>query len=310
MDAGELLCKRVILITGAMGFTGNHACRYFAEQGMQVAAVVRQIKKSQQLDGVRYYSCDLLDKYRLEQLIRDIAPDYVLHLGGKNSVPESWDDPLLYIESNMLPILYLLNALRSRPSCRVLVAGSRMGFKLTEPYRPTHPYGLSKSLQKAAVLSWRELFGQSVMLAEPSNLIGPGPSTGFCSLLGCRIVQWERGESTEHFHVSSGEIHRDFLDVRDAVKAYRILLSRGQSGTVYAIGSGKERTLREVVETFRNMTNRDLPIMWGKEQAPESPAPPLSFLEIRRLGWKATIPFERSISDVMQYCRAMKGDPI
>ncbi len=101
---------------------------------MRVAGIVRQTQALPAIEGVRYYTCDLMDKQKLDELARKIAPDYVLHLGGKNSVPESWADPLLYMETNVLPTLYLLNALRPFPACRVLIAGTKAVFSLTPPY--------------------------------------------------------------------------------------------------------------------------------------------------------------------------------
>ncbi|MEI0737902.1 NAD-dependent epimerase/dehydratase family protein [Paenibacillus sp. JTLBN-2024] len=148
MDERASLRKRVIMITGASGFTGGHACRYFAGLGMRVAGIVRQTQALPAIEGVRYYTCDLMDKQKLDELARKIAPDYVLHLGGKNSVPESWADPLLYMETNVLPTLYLLNALRPFPACRVLIAGTKAVFSLTPPYRPPHPYSLSKACRR------------------------------------------------------------------------------------------------------------------------------------------------------------------
>ncbi|MET3548803.1 GDP-4-dehydro-6-deoxy-D-mannose reductase [Paenibacillus favisporus] len=307
MDARNDLHQRVILITGASGFTGSHACRYFAGQGLQVAAIVRHIREEDKVEGVRYYSCDLLDKKCIEELVGTIAPDYVLHLAGKNSVPESWEEPLLYMETNVLPTLYLLNALRPLPSCRVLIAGTMAVFKLTPPFRPPHPYSLSKSLQKAAVLSWRELFGQAVMLAEPSNLIGPGPSTGFCALLGRHITAWERGEATEPFRISSRNASRDFLDVRDAVKAYGILLEKGKPGKNYAVRSGKEYTLAEITGLFMELAGKTAPVEWGEGEDTTKGKTAHKAASMKLLRWEPSIPIRDSLTDVLEYFRIRGG---
>jgi len=307
MDERASLRKRVIMITGASGFTGGHACRYFAGLGMRVAGIVRQTQALPAIEGVRYYTCDLMDKQKLDELARKIAPDYVLHLGGKNSVPESWADPLLYMETNVLPTLYLLNALRPFPACRVLIAGTKAVFSLTPPYRPPHPYSLSKSLQKAAVMSWSCLFGQPVMLAEPSNLIGPGPSTGFCALLGRYIAACERGEAMKAFRISSRASRRDFLDVRDAVRAYGIMLEKGTPGEVYTVTSGKERTLEEIAVLFMKASGSDVPVEWGDEDDSIKERDSQVPMGLESLGWKPSIPIERSVSDILQYFRTGGG---
>ncbi|WP_410771915.1 NAD-dependent epimerase/dehydratase family protein [Fontibacillus sp. BL9] len=307
MDEGtQLLQGKVILITGASGFTGEHACRYFSALGMQVAAMVRDKRRTPEMIGVTYYTCNLLAADEVRAVVRKVSPDYVLHLGGKNSVPESWKEPILYMESNVLSVLYLLDALRLFPACRVLIVGSRLSVGLTLTDRPQHPYSLSKSLQKVAALSWKELFGQDVILAEPCNLIGPGPSTGFCSLLGRRIVQEERGGGLPPFQVSSRHSRRDFLDVRDAVRGYGFLLTGGRSGEVYQVCSGTERSLEEVTKAMLRLAGSGMTVHWG-EARPEDAADILKPHFLENAGWSPRIPFETSLQEVIHYFRAEKG---
>lgn len=311
MDAGEALPGRTILITGAAGFTGAHACRYFAELGMKVAGLVHGRPPADGIEAVRYYSCDLLDPAKLSAVVRQVAPDFVLHLGGKNSVPESWDRPLLYMETNVIPLFYLLDALRSFHHCRVLVAGSRLSVSLTPPYQSPHPYSLSKSLQKVIALSWESLMGQNILVAEPSNLVGPGPSTGICSLLGRRLVQAELGQNVEPFFLSSRWARRDFLDVRDAVRAYGLLLAFGRSGEEYPVCSGEERTLLEIAETLEKLAGRSIELRWGGGDplpAGESPEPQVEPTFLAGLGWKRRFTFSTSLSDCIRYFRGTKGE--
>ncbi|WP_068500430.1 NAD-dependent epimerase/dehydratase family protein [Paenibacillus kribbensis] len=307
MDAIIPDSKKTILITGASGFTGRHACQYFVEQGLQVAAFVRRVDDTLP-QGIETYLGDLLDKERLREVLECAAPDYVLHLGGKNSVPDSWEQPLLYMQTNILSTLYLLDALRMFPACRTVIVGSRLSFELTVPYRPSHPYSLSKSLQKAAALSWQELFGQQVILAEPSNLIGPGPSTGFCALLARYIVRCERGEESHSFTVSSRSKKRDFLDVRDAIRAYDLLLRQGEPGEIYQVCSGTETGLGNVADKLLSFAKETVSVEWGSE--------PLTLLEkplsyqadqLEKWGWKPQIPLTASLYDIVQYFRREEG---
>lgn len=129
---------RRLLITGASGFTGRHAVAYFAAGGAEVTAVVRR-KPAAELfpEGVQQYVCDLGDRRAVAAMIGAVKPDQVLHLAGKNSVPESWRDPLLYMETNVMATLYLLEALRVQPASRILVAGSRLSIDRVRQTRPT-----------------------------------------------------------------------------------------------------------------------------------------------------------------------------
>ncbi|MNJ48858.1 GDP-6-deoxy-D-mannose reductase [compost metagenome] len=307
MDGTESLLKGTVLITGASGFTGRHACRYFTGLGMQVAAIVHKEGSCPKYDGVYYYTCDLLHKQELASIVSEVGPDYVLHLGGKNSVAESWEAPLTYIESNVLAMTYLLDALRSFPASRILIAGSRLSSELSASYRPLHPYGLSKSIQKAVSQSWQKLFGQFIMLAEPSNLIGPGPSTGFCSLLAQYVVEVQQGKQRAAFRVSSRAFRRDFLDVRDAVRAYGYLLAQGEKGRIYPVCSGVERSLGEAADQLLSIANSSPSIEWGESSIAETTSGAIRAEELESMGWRAEIPFSVSLRDVMHYMQEMKG---
>lgn len=312
MDAHNLLSNEKILITGASGFTGGHACHYFAgELGMKVFALVRK-----QMDTVyppnvhsnlQYIHCDLGDLEHLQALTKEIQPKYVLHLGGKNSVPESWNNPLIYMQTNLQYTFHLLEALRSVPDSRLLVVGSSLSGDLSRIHQSAHPYGLSKGLQKMAVLCWHRWFQQDVVVVEPSNLIGPGPSTGFCSLLAHYITSYEQGVETSPFQISSREDQRDFLDVRDAVAAYALLLLHGRSGEEYGVSSGVTRTLDEIANLMLSMTNDQIPILWGNKRGSEAVQnfPQPSF--IRNLGWKPHLSLAQSLHDIMDDFRTRGG---
>lgn len=305
--------QATILITGAAGFTGQHACRQFASRGYRVFASVRSKARLSGVSGVSYHPCDLTDKRQVREMIGQLRPEYVLHLGGKNSVPASWEEPLLYVESNLMTTLHVLDGLHAAGlgKTRVLVAGSRLKFGLGTKAHSRHPYGLSKALQEAAALAWGELFGLSVMIAEPGNLIGTGPSTGVCSLLARYIARIERGETPPPFKLAGGDERRDFLDVRDAVHAYELLLRQGVAGKIYPVCSGWERSLAELADTYAKLTpaQLDLHISLPAKASPlplsgSAPVVPQSLWD---MGWAAAYSWEQSLTDILDDCRKEGG---
>nr|WP_154959645.1 NAD-dependent epimerase/dehydratase family protein [Paenibacillus xylanexedens] len=309
MDGAELTGKKV-LVTGASGFTGRHAVTYFQNAGADVVAVVRRPDVYSFGKNVNVYVCDLNNKEQVRELIQEIEPDYVLHLAGKNSVPDSWADPLLVLETNVMAVLYLLDALRICPKARTVIVGSRLKYT-PEPGRipqPPHPYSLSKALEEMVSLSWKSLFGQQIMLAEPGNLIGAGPSTGICSLLARHVVACEQTGKTEAFRLSGRDNTRDFLDVRDAVRAYATLLVHGASGTVYPVVSGVERSLGEIADLLMSMTEAKVPIRWdGTSSGPDGAGKQEEMSELRKLGWQPQITFEASLRDILSDVRTQQG---
>lgn len=300
--------KHVIMITGASGFTGRHACAYYKQQGMQVVAVNRRAmdpaaRKPLGADEIRI--CDLTDRQRVFDLVQEVQPDQVLHLAGMNDVHRSWEDPLTCLQINVTGTLHLLDALASlskKPS--VLVVGSSLSFDPgAEPPRPTHPYSLSKTMQTLAARSWSHLFTLPVMAAEPTNLIGPGGSTGLCGLLGEHIARWERGLATEPFRFSSLTEKRDYLDVRDAVAAYDRILRSGTPGKLYRFGSGQLRSIGEVLHAFESVIGKTFPYL-DLNAPPRDPDPlPSANEAIAQLGWSPRISFKQSITDIWRDVR-------
>lgn len=315
-----------LLITGAAGFTGRHAVHLFSAGGAEVTAVVRPPSTAGVLasalfpEGVKVYHCDLSNRKAVTEMIKVTTPEAVLHLAGNNSVPESWRNPLLFMETNVMATLYLLEAMRSLPASRILVAGSRLKFKPGVVAGPPHPYSLSKTIEELVSLAWGTLFKQPVLLAEPCNLIGPGPSTGFCSLLAQHIVRSEvhAGEEIPPFKLSSRFALRDFLDVRDAVRAYDFILREGTNGTIYRIDSGTQRQLGDIAEQLISHSIASVPMDWGPEQAAlsipvngvvgdklvTSDASATPEENVSSLGWKPEIEFSQSLTDILDYCRA------
>jgi nucleoside-diphosphate-sugar epimerase len=299
MDAVRMTSPR-IMITGANGFTGRHACTHFSNTGMDVMGIVRN-KEGLQLNA-SISTCDLTIKDQVERLVDEFQPDYVLHLAGRNAVSDSWREPVSFMETNLMSTIYLLSALRKVARCRIVIAGSMLNFPLSDSPQPPHPYSLSKTMQVLASQSWEHLFGQQVMIVQPSNLIGPGYSNGVCGLIARKIVNWERGTDSSPFKLSSIAEERDYLDVRDAVIAYEKILLHGSQGGVYPIGSGRIHSLGDMAAVFQSMTLITLPLEVGQLTL-NIPCTPVDITLMKAFGWYPGISFEKSLEDVLHFFR-------
>ncbi|WP_437348509.1 NAD-dependent epimerase/dehydratase family protein [Paenibacillus humicus] len=300
-----------LLVTGAGGYCGRHAVKHFTEaEGYAVAAMIRPgSAPPEAAAGCTVVGCDLADRQAVAKSIAKISPDAVLHLAGANHAGASWKDPAGYLEANLMGTVHLLEAVRlSAPSCRIIVAGSMLGYRLPEdgPPRPPHPYSLSKTFQRAAALSWHSMYGMDIIAAEPCNLIGPGPSGGLNALLAryaaaCEKAAAEGEEPPLPFPLSSRTEKRDFLDVRDAVRGYEAILRGGLSGATYAMGSGRMRSLGELADLYLSLAACPLEIQAGDSEA-ASP-PPADASALAALGWSAGISLEQSCSDTLEEAR-------
>ncbi|MGC3792192.1 NAD-dependent epimerase/dehydratase family protein [Priestia aryabhattai] len=293
-----------LLITGANGYTGSHACDYFSKKGFNVVGVTR----NSHFNGeVQREICDLTNKNSVIKLIQKIKPDFLLHLAGKNHVGDSWRAPSSFLETNVMSTIYLLEALRQENVvCKILIAGSALQFNPTDLSTLNHPYSLSKTFQSIAAQSWVALYDMDIIIAKPSNLIGPGPSNGVCSIFAKKIVEMENENAEKFLMVNNLGAQRDFLDVRDVVKAYEVLLRKGKPGEVYDIASGQSHSLREIITTMKTFTCQNFKVKSESAAQPEEKfqIPPLKMIE---LGWIPSFSLSVSLKDTLTYYRQNKN---
>lgn len=290
-----------ILITGAGGFTGQHACRYFASQGYRVTALThKQHLKDPTDDQVKEVKGDLLDWKQVRDLVKTVRPENILHLAGQNHVEESWSHPLKTMNMNFLATLYLLEAVRNEKlPAKILLIGSALQNDQPHMMPSKHPYELSKTFQTMLAKNWSAFYQMNIVIARPTNLIGPGPSRGVCSMIAEKIASMEKKMESDPITIDDPSVQRDFLDVRDAVAAYERLFQKGIPGEEYDVGSGKSRSLAEVVEAFQSLTSVSLPQYSIQEKNTFS----VNIENIRQLGWKPVRSFPESLKDVLSYYR-------
>jgi len=313
MDAGRVAGMSGIrlLVTGAGGFCGLHACAFFARQGFDVVGVLRKAGDPRAAVlrrlGAAAEFCELTDRHAVDRLIARVRPEWILHLAGLGSAGPSWREPALYMEANVMAAVYLLESARREMGAgfRLAAAGSMLRFDWPADGgapRPPHPYSLSKTLLTAVVRSWHHLYGTAAVVAEPANLIGPGPSAGLPALIAAHIRALRRARlagapDPSPFRLSSLTERRDYVDVRDAVRAYGVLLERGEPGRVYPIATGRQRTLGEVAAAYERAAGFRVEWLIGESDAPSPPpADPSALLA---LGWRPEIPFARSVADTL-----------
>lgn len=234
------------LITGAEGFVGRHLTAHLLSCGDTVIGVDRT-------NGP-----DLLDPAGLEQLLAEVSPDVVYHLAGWSDIGASWNHPRTAFEVNATGTLNLLQACISTSRPRVLavssadvygtVTASELPLTEASPFRPVTPYAASKvAADQLALQAWLG-FGLEVIRVRAFNHLGPGQSTNFVApAIAERIARNERELRSE---VAVGNLtpRRDITDVRDVVRAYRLLIEHGTAGEAYNVCTGKDHSIAEIAE--------------------------------------------------------------
>jgi GDP-4-dehydro-6-deoxy-D-mannose reductase len=304
-----------ILITGAAGFAGSHLLDLLSVGGRAITAWHRPGgRPPREVPGTTWDAIDLLDRAEVGAAVARLRPSIVYHCAGAAHVGRSWDDTEGTFAVNVRGTHHLLDALqRAGITTRVLVPSSALVYASAgEPLRESHPlvpnspYGVSKLAQE--MLAQRTNGTVSVALARPFNHFGPRQDPHFvASGFARRIAEIERGGWAPEIAVGNLEARRDLTDVRDTVRAYQLILERGQPGRPYNVCSGRALLIRELLDML--LARARVPIAVTVDPSRYRPNDtPLLVGDPGRLrdelGWRPTISIEQTLDDLLAFWRS------
>ena len=244
------------IITGGAGFVGTHLAAHLEAHGDTPII----------LDRVQ--GLDIRDRDDVLAKFEAANADAVYHLAAFTHVGDSWTAPVDVIRINVEGTLNVLDAARMTGVQRVLVIGSSeeygkvsaadMPLSESTPLRPTTPYGASKAA--AGLLAQQAWYGHGLetVRVRPFNHTGAGQPPAFVApAMAQRIVAAQRND-IDHIMVGNLSPIRELLDVRDVVRAYRLLLERGEPGEVYNVSTGTGHSIETIARTLVSFADRDL----------------------------------------------------
>ena len=308
-------------ITGVGGFAGSHLSDYLLEQtDWQVTGCVLPGWDCSHLDGrVTCLELDLRDRMAVRATLDQVAPDVIFHLAAQAFVPVSWQDPWDTLENNIRAETNILDGLvKLGVKPRVMVVGSNEEYGLVQPQdlplredsplRTNSPYAVSKVAQDLLGLSYFLSYTLPVVRVRPFNHIGPRQSEGFVApAFAKQIALIEAGRQEPVIRVGNLSAQRDFTDVRDVVRAYYLVVTKGQPGEVYNIGSGQPRTVQSLLETMLSLSAAQIRVEFDPERMRPSDTP-IVYCDASKLrdatGWTPDISFEHTLRDVLDDWRA------
>jgi GDP-4-dehydro-6-deoxy-D-mannose reductase len=304
-----------ILVTGAAGFAGSHLIDLLIADGADLVAWHRPGgAPPRDVPRTRWEAVNLLERDQVEASIARLRPSIVYHCAGEAHVGRAWESTESTFAINVRGTHHLLQALeRSGVAARVLVPGSALVYAsaekaLTEnhPLKPGSPYALSKLAQE--MFAGRTNGATAVTVARAFNHFGPRQSPFFAaSGFARRIADIERGRWQPEISVGNLDARRDLTDVRDTVRAYKLIVERGQPGRAYNVCSGKALAIRELLDLL--LAHARVPVTVKVDPARLRPNDtPLLLGDPSRLrdelGWEPQIPIEQTINDLLEYWRA------
>jgi len=304
-----------VLITGATGFAGSHLVELLAGTG-RVAGWGRSAPRPEFARLAEWTAIDLLDRENVQREIASLRPTTIFHLAGSPQVAESWHDSTTPLAGNVLATAHLFDAIRHAGlRCRVLVAGSATVYapsesplKESDPLTPTNPYALSKLAQEQLALRAASEDGLEVVMVRAFNHTGPRQAPTFVApSMARQIALIESGRLEPVMRVGNLQSLRDFLDVRDIVRAYTSLMERGKAGEIYNVGSGTGRSIQSLLDALRSRSRVQVDVETdpARFRPIENMAVIANTDRLReQTGWQPEISFDSMLDHLLSYWRA------
>lgn len=313
-----------VLITGVTGFAGSHLAELCLERGdVELFGTARWRSRMDNIqhieDDIELYDCDLKDAVAVRHCLAEVRPDYIFHLAAQSFVPTSWKAPVETMMTNVVGEINLFEAMRELKltDTRIQLAGSseeygmvyedEIPIKETNQLRPLSPYGVSKVAQDLLGYQYHQSYGLFIVRTRGFNHTGPRRGDVFVSSnFSKQIVAIERGKKEPVIEVGNLDARRDFTDVRDMVRAYWLSLEKGEAGEVYNLGSGRDVTIRRMLDILLSMSDIDIEVRQDPARMRPSDveillADTTKFTTLT--GWKADIPLEKTLKDLLDYWR-------
>lgn len=296
------------LVTGADGFVGRHLLEHLRASGDDAVGVDRE--------------CDVTDAKSVIGTLESVRPDAIYHLAALTAVGASWSNPVEYTRVNVLGTKNVLDAaFRVVPESSVVIVSSADVYgvvrpedlPLVESFRvaPANPYASSKvEVEHVGHDAVRER-AQRVVIARPFNHVGPGQSTNFVvPAIVNRLLQ-AVADGVDEIVVGDLSTRRDFSDVRDVVRAYRLLIEHGLSGEVYNIASGVDVELFDIAQRLVSRIAPHVRLRTDETliRPVEVPVSCGSYAKLKRATkWRPTISLDTSLRDVIDEMRQRRGE--
>ena len=302
-----------VWITGICGFVGRHLASELAAHGHAVEGFDRAAPAG--LDAPVHVG-ELTRTDDVRAALKAARPDACVHLAGVASVGAAARDPAACCDVNVRGTLNVLDALRTTaPACRTLVISTAhvygdapAGAPLDEdtPFRPGNLYALTKAMADEAARYFARVHGLPVMVARPVNHIGPGQTAEYViGAFAARLSALAHDGGPAELRTGNLDSRRDFMDVRDTVRAYRLLLERGRPGRAYNLASGRSERIGVLLEQLCALAGAQPRIVTDPALfRPTDTTPALALDRIRAdTGWRCEIPLEQTLREIYAAAR-------
>lgn len=266
-------------------------------------------------DSGRALALDVRDEAAVRAAVREVSPDVVYHLAALSSVGRAWAEPQLTVQANVATALSVLEAVRVEApearliwvsSCQIYGTPEQLPVREDAPLSPDSPYAVSKATGDMLAAVYADAHGLDIVRARPFNHSGPGqPSAFILSSLARQAAEARlAGSASVRLHTGNAETRRDFTDVRDVARAYRLLATRAEPG-VYNVSSGRSVSAAEQVALIAELIapiEVEHVVDPGQVRAHETPDLAGSHARLTEAtGWRPEIPLRQTMLETIEW---------
>lgn len=301
-----------VLIFGIGGFVGRYLAQEFIDSGYEVSG--SDISKNSRLQTeVQFYKADLLYSGEVKEVVSKVAPDMVINLAAISSVGASWGMPQTTISVNVIGALNIMEAAKGcNPMPKIMFIGSSEEYEDSEepinestPLNANSPYGISKMAQERFAELYRERYGMKIYCVRPFNHAGIGQKDSFVLPSFCKqVADIEKSGKPGVIKVGNLSVERDFSNVRDVVRAYRMIIESDDCTKVFNVGSGKAYSLRAILEYITSLSTQEIKVEIDSERFRPVDTPRIccdnSYIKAE-LGWEPKFSVFDAIKEMYEY---------
>ena len=318
-----------ILITGIGGFVGSHLADYILEnfKDIKVLGLMRWWEPKENisdiLDKVTLCYGDLVDLPSLESILKEHKPEVIFHLAAQSYVDFSFLAPITTLDTNVIGTANLLEAVRklkkdsgydpiiqiaSSSECYGQVKEDETPIKEDNPFRPASPYAVSKVAED--MLSFQYWLSWKIKTIRTRMFTHTGPRRGEVfveSNFSKQIAMIEAGLQEPIIKVGNLDSVRTFLDIKDAIRAYWLLIEKCSPGEVYNIGGKETMTVGEMLNKLISFsTNKNIKIEVDQARLRPSDVTlqiPCIDKFVQATNWQPEINFDETLKNLLNYWR-------
>ena len=280
-----------ILVTGGAGYIGSHVLKALLKEGHQVITLDNLQKGYKEaVTGGKFIEGDLADKKLLNKIMKEDEIEGVIHLAADSLVGESMEKPGKYYMNNFANGINLLQAMINNDVKNIVFSSTaavygepdEIPIKENNKTEPTSTYGESKLFFEKALKRYDDTYGLKYASlryfnaagADPEGEIGEAhdPETHLIPIvlqtaLGIRDKIYIFGDD---YPTNDGSCIRDYIHVNDLAAAHLLALealAEGKESSIYNLGSGEGYSVKEVIDTVKEVTGRDFEVEISERRA-------------------------------------------